>query len=189
MMSRSFTKREKILLLCLAILFLAVVYIKLVYLDVEDVMAQHPVMMSEAQMELEIEQQRSIAMNRMKAELESIEASGEKLQMIPDYDNSEKVMKELNKILVPVKDYSLSFLPLEQEGNVIRRKISLSFKCPSYTSAEQVVRNISDMECRNLITSLSITNSGSLNTNDVVVSLSATFFEISETTVVADINK
>lgn len=78
----------------------------------------------------------------------------------------------------------MNFLPLEQEGNIIRRRISLQFTCANYATAEQVVRNIDGMQYRCLITSLAIQGSDTVKTGEVGISLDATFFELSDKIIV-----
>lgn len=184
MMSRNFTTREKILILCLAVVVLAALYMKVVYIDVSDTLEQYPSLLAEAEQELVLEQQKFSSLQAMQQELEELRKSGARIYAVPDYDNSKKIMEELNQILRPCQEYSLNFLPLEQEGNIIRRRISLQFTCANYATAEQVVRNIDGMQYRCLITSLAIQGSDTVKTGEVGISLDATFFELSDKIIV-----
>ena len=185
MMTRSFTTREKILMLCLAVVILAAVYMKVVYIDVSNTMEQYPALLAEAEEELSLEQQKYGKLQAMRRELDAVKESGAELQEVPDYDNSKRIMEELNQILRPCKNYSLNFLPLEQEGNIIRRKIDLQFTCSNYGTAEQVVLDIDEMQYRCLITSLSMQGRDTVKTGEVTTRLEATFFELSEEVIVA----
>lgn len=185
MMSRSFTTREKIMLLCLAIVILATLYMKVVYIDAADTMREYPTLMQEAQQELAIEQQKNDALQTMQKELKRVKATGEQVQKVPDYDNSQKIMEEFNRILLPCQDFSLDFLPLEQDGNIIRRKIDLQFTCSNYATAEQIVKEIDEMQYRCQITSLAIQGNDTVKTGDVGVRLEVTFFELSDEVIVA----
>lgn len=184
MMSRSFTRREKILILCLAVIVLVTVYMKVVYFDVSETMQQYPTLLAEAQEQLALEQQKYSSLQAMRNELEELKKSGAQIQAVPNYDNSKKIMEELNQILRPCQDYSLNFLPLEQEGNIIRRKISMQFSCSNYATAEQVVRNIDGMPYRCLITSLSLQGNDTIKTGEVSIRLDVTFFELSDAVIV-----
>lgn len=185
MMTRSFTTREKILMLCLAVVILAAVYMKVVYIDVSNTMEQYPALLAEAEEELSLEQRKYGKLQAMRRELDVVKESGAELQEVPDYDNSKRIMEEMNQILRPCKNYSLNFLPLEQEGNIIRRKIDLQFTCSNYGTAEQVVLDIDEMQYRCLITSLSMQGRDTVKTGEVTARLEATFFELSEEVIVA----
>lgn len=185
MMSRSFTTREKILILCLALVILATVYMKVVYIDAADTMREYPTQIEEAQQELAVEQQKNSMLEHMQRELKSVKANGGQVQQVPDYDNSKRIMEELNVILRSSQEYSLDFLPLEQEGNIIRRKIDLEYRCSNFAAAEQIIRSIDQMQYRCLITDLAIQGNDTVKTGDVSVRIEATFFELSDVVVVA----
>ncbi len=176
MISRRFTTREKILMVIMAVVVVAAVYIKFIYLDVSSVISQSAMNIAEAQDELDLEQAKYAYLQSMKEELADIDKSGG-LREIPDYDNSKRMMEELNQILLSVNDYTLTFLPLEQEDTTVRRKISLNFKSANYATAEDVVKRIYAIDYRCLITSLSISADKSMKREEVDVTLEATFFE------------
>lgn len=97
-MKHVFTNREKILLVILAIMLIAVGYWKLILTPINDDIAdlqsrtaseQDAMIQSAAQLS---------QLNRMKSELETVLADPD-AKPLPDYDNSERLLVELNTIL------------------------------------------------------------------------------------------
>lgn len=179
MMSRPFTFREKVLIIIMTVLILAVVYIKFVYLDVSDTIAQGPQLVGNAQDEMSFEQVKNDNLKKMQAELNSSKASGHIVSEMPDYDNSQKLMVELNSILISADNYNVSFMPLTQQDNIVRREMELSFTCSGYKTAENIVESIGSSRYRNIIKSLSMTSEdNNLNSGQVTVNMDVTYFEL-----------
>lgn len=177
MISRQFTAREKILILVLALLMLAALYVKVVYMDVSSVMAQYPLNMAEAEEEYAVEKQKNDVLKIMQRELEQIALGSKEVKEIPAYDNSKNIINELNQILLTTDDFTLTFLPLEEDATMVRRKIVLSFAVSSYSEAKKVVAAIDDMQYRCLVTSMVFTSKETVKTSGVQGSLEATFLE------------
>ena len=89
------------------------------------------------------------------------------------------VLNQLYGILGRTTDYSLSFTdPEVQEDGTVRRNISMSFHCDSYTDAKDVIGDLTDSQWRCLVSNLSITCSeGDMMAYGVDVSATITFFE------------
>jgi len=179
MMSRPFTTREKVLFVVMAVLILAALYIKFVYLDVNATVSQAPQLISDAQDQLAVEQAKNQNIKKMQTELQGNQTSGRTMSEIPDYDNSQALMIELNGILIKADTYNVNFMPLSQTGNIVRRQMQLSFTAADYDTAESIIKSISESKYRNLITSLSMTSKDNDVKNGTVnVSVSVTYFEL-----------
>ena len=179
MMSRPFTTREKVLFVVMAVLILAALYIKFVYLDVNATVSQAPQLISDAQDQLAVEQAKNQNIKKMQTELQGNQTSGRTMSEIPDYDNSQAPMIELNGILIKADTYNVNFMPLSQTGNIVRRQMQLSFTAADYDTAESIIKSISESKYRNLITSLSMTSKDNDVKNGTVnVSVSVTYFEL-----------
>ena len=119
------------------------------------------------------------AMNTMQAELDAILAKPEdEITEIAPYDNKEVVFNQLNGILQLSDNYNLSFSdPSIQSDGTVRRNVSMSFSCPNYTSAKDILKALNDSHWRCLISNLSMTGGGDIMDGPVQVSATITFFE------------
>ena len=174
-MKHVFTNREKILLVILAIMLIAVGYWKLILTPINDDIAdlqsktaseQDAMIQSAAQLS---------QLNRMKSELETVLADPD-AKPLPDYDNSERLLVELNTILSGT-DYTLNFAnptPLETGSAILARPISLTFEVSTYSAARAVLDALHDSQYVNLISDLNMDLKGST----VRTTLSLTYFEL-----------
>lgn len=120
------------------------------------------------------------AMDTMDQELEEILArSAEEVTEIAPYDNKQAVLSELSGILAQTQDYSLSFTDPEISADgMVRRKVSMSFRCADYAAAKAVIRDLTDSRWRCLVGNLSITgDDGDVFGDTVSVTATITFFE------------
>ena len=123
MMDREFTPREKGMLLVLAVLLLALGYMKLFYAPVQQAVEDNQQRQTELQDQALIEQTRALKMQVMEKELEELKAGNAVPDaQVPDYDNVQRVMIELNAILARAQEYSLAFddVSLDDSGLVRR---------------------------------------------------------------------
>ena len=187
-LSKQFTRREKILLVILALLLLFAAYFLAVHLPVTealaDIQAQKENISSDL-MVLEAKQQR---MEQMQAELDKI-LSQPNVAEIPAYDNLQQVMDFLNTVLRSTSEYTLSFQGLQQpeKGDILRRAMQMTFACPSYAEARSVIEQLQNCAYRCQISDFSmaplVTEKQARDTNaalldaPVQVSLTVTFYE------------
>ena len=76
---------------------------------------------------------------------------------MPEYDNLQAVMVELNTILADCQEYSLAFQPDAPEDAIYARRATIPFTCGSYDQARDVLQRLHDSPLRNLITDVQIT--------------------------------
>ena len=147
-MRHVFTTREKVLLVILAVLVIAVGYWKLILTPINDSIAGLNAQTASEQDAILTNSARLSRMRQMQQELETLLADPD-AKPLPDYDNSERLLVELNTILSGTVDYTLSFgdtYLLEDGGSIICRPISLEYTCGSYTAARaDYVNLISDV--------------------------------------------
>ena len=187
-LSKQFTRREKILLTILAILFLGCVYFLAVQRPVSDAqmnLQQETDRLNTELMVLEAKQQN---MDRMRAELEQM-TDQQSIAPIPTYDNLQQLMGFLNAALSPANDYSFQFQDVQKEENssILRRGLSLSFTCPSYETARQIAQQLQNCPYRCQLSNFSMAPAGTRNqpqpeslpltSGAVQASLTITFFE------------
>lgn len=123
-------------------------------------------------------QTRVDSMNAMKKELDDILASsqGEPTEIAP-YDNKDVVYNELNAILYGT-DYTFTFAEPEiQDDGIVRRVVTMNFRCAGYEDAKEIVTALSNNRWRCLVGNLSLASSDNLMSDEVQVTATVTFFE------------
>lgn len=175
-MRRQLTAREWMLLGVLGALLLICGYLLLFYMPMT---AERDRCVGETEtcrMETEAARLRLEEKRRMERELEELFAAEVPPLSIPDYDNLQPVMFELNSILAPTQDYSLSFGTVDASQTIIRRSISMTFTTSSYDFAKDVLRRLHDSDYRCLLDGVNI-SAGQGNEDVVSVSGNIVFFE------------
>lgn len=185
--SKQFTKREKVLLVLLAVLLLAACYYWFVQQPIANELERIEMERSEAQAEQIVLDAKAQRLEEMRAELELLFAQPGGLAETPAYDNLQNIITQFNAILASASEYNLNFQPVEmpEEGNVVRRVINMNFTCGSYAVAQDMVQRLHDGPYRCQIGPLAIApaatvgaDGASLNRGPVQVSLTITYFEI-----------
>ena len=180
-MNREFTTREKILIVIFALLVIGICYYKFLLQPINDSIEQYQLNTEAEQSEIVQNQVILKKMDNMEKELEEIKASGDAKPM-PQYDNSEAVLTELNTILSQASDYSLSFgtvEALEETSYVMQRPVTLTFNAASYEVARDIMYELHDSDNINQISDISIAFD---TDNGVSVSLSMSYFELTDAT-------
>ncbi len=177
-MRRQLTAREWMLLGVLLVILVVSGYIMLFYMPMT---TERDRCLSEAEScrtEIEAARLRVEDKRRMERELEELFAQEVPPLSIADYDNLQPVMFELNTILAPTRDYSLSFSTVDATQTIVRRSINLSFTAGSYEAAKTVLQQLHDSAYRCMLDSVSL----SLGQGDGAVSVSGNivFFEYQE---------
>lgn len=107
-MKRAFTTREKVMLLVLTVLLIVIAYFKLILEPINNSIDEYQSETAAEQDEILQNTALLTRMSQMQKELEEIYAEGDPTP-IPNYDNSGKLLVELNSILSASVDYSLDF--------------------------------------------------------------------------------
>lgn len=179
-MNRSFTTREKALMLILAVLLLGCCYYLLVLKPSLDSIAASEAKLSELDSEITIQQAVSAKKTQLEQQIAEAEASGTPQKTLPAYDNTKNEINELNAILADAASYNINFSEADLTDAVVRRVVDISFTCDSYHAAHRVLVSLVNCKYSCLVTDIAITGSGpgqSSSSGKVSASASITFFE------------
>ena len=143
---RKLTLREKVLLVLLAVVAVICGYVFLFHLPMEERTDRLNAQIQESRDLLAQTQAMVDRQQEMEAELEELRAGD--LPPMPDYDNLQGVMVELNDILEGSLEYALRFSSAQAEGSVMARRVDLPFTCASYTSARSILQRLHDSALR-----------------------------------------
>lgn len=156
MLMRSFTKREKFLLLVLVLVMLVGLYVLGVHNPVKASLARLEGEKEDAELRLQVAQTRLGQYNDMKAELEEIFAlPADQLTVMPPYDNTKALMVQFNHIFGEL-EYDLTFSPATFNDNVATRAVQFTFDAPSYEDARSIIQRLTHTGNRSLMNTLSI---------------------------------
>lgn len=178
-MNRTFTTREKILMLVLAVLLLGCCYYLLVLRPSLDAITASETRLSELNSEIMIQQAVAAKKADLELQISEAEASGASQKKLPVYDNTKNEINELNVILSDATSYNINFLDAELGNSLVRRVVDLSFTCDSYDAAHAVLANLVNCRYTCLVTDITIAGGGlgQSSSGKVSASASITFFE------------
>lgn len=170
-LNRSFSTRETVLILILAVLVIVACYYFLVIKNVADTVAANNQQLAQIEASTDVQESLAVARTRMQEELAAL-GDNENLPEVAVYDNIRSELDELNALLQSATTYNLSFGQPTLEGQLVRRPVTVSFTVPDYASALTVVRELENGKYRCQINDISLT--GDLLANGSVSSVSAT---------------
>lgn len=156
-LSKQFTRREKTLLVILALLLLFAVYFLVVHLPVTEDLARIEAEREAVSAELTVLEAKQQRMEQMRVEVDEI-LSQPNVAEIPAYDNLQQVMNFLNTVLSSAREYTLNFQSLQQpeEGTILRRTMQIAFVTASYDVARSMVEQLQNCPYRCQISDFAI---------------------------------
>lgn len=177
-LGRELTRREKLLILLLALILVGLAYYQFVDRPVREALTNAHAERDSLSAELTTVQAKLKVMRRMRDELEDITAGGTVSEM-KSYNNSKAEIALLNDILRDTPEYSIAFANVTRNGDQIRRNFTLQFTADEYDKVGAVVKQLTDSPYRCLIGDLKLTASRGLylQTGTVTARATATFFE------------
>ena len=172
-MSRDFTRAEKLLILLLVLILLGLVYYRFVHVTVTETIANAESEQQMLQTELTAAEQRIAYLRGIQKQMDELEAKGT-LSWMGSYNNSKNELKFLNDILADTVQYSISFANVTRRGDQIRRSFTLQYRTRSYDAAQNIMERLCASEDRCLMGDVkcAIASDGTVTTN-----CSATFYE------------
>lgn len=179
-MNRSFSQREKLLLLGLVLIGIVGLYFFAVHEPIVTRLEEIEIEKEEVLFQRDVVQARLDLYNRMKAELEEIFAQGvDDVTVMPEYDNIETLMLHFNRIFAGTGE-RLSYDAVRTvSDHVIGRTVRFSFTAGSYEQAKSVLAELTGTGFRCLLDSVSITpDNNDVETGIISVSGTITFYEI-----------
>ncbi len=171
MLNRSFSTREKVLLLALAIVLVLAAYYFLVVKNVADTIAANQAELEDVQTQIDVQTALAAARGSMERELAEL-GDGESLPEVAAYDNIRNELNELNALMSSATTYDLTFEQPKLDGELVRRAVTVSFTAPDYRSALNVVNELGNGSYRCLIEDF--TMNGKLLADGSVESVAAT---------------
>jgi cell division protein FtsL len=174
MMSREFTRREKILLLIMCVLLIGILYFQFVYKPARESIKKYDTAKLETQ--LLTEQTKASSIKKMNREMASNKAGN--AGVVASYNNVKNEIKALNDIFAGARTFNMEFSPATKDGDAVRRNIDISFTAGSYNAAENILKKLYNCKYRCLIRTINITSTGSgVQSGAVTGTLKVTFFE------------
>ena len=178
-LSRDFTKKEKVLMLVLVVILLALGSYWFVDQPVRQELESCAAQESALQIELEAVERKAAELTRMKEELEAIQARGE-VSMMSSYNASKEEVKLLNDVLAGTDQYAIAFSDVSREGDQIRRSFTLQFTAPEHEDIARVLGQLAESSQRCIIADIRCTRENARSTENpgaYVVDATATFYE------------
>ena len=187
-LTKQFTRREKVLLVILALLLVFAFYFLAVHRPVTEALDRIQLESETITTDLTVLETKQQRMEQMQAELDEILAQPNVAE-IPTYDNLQQVMDFLNTVLSSASEYTLSFQSLQQpeNGSILRRSMQMTFISASYDGARNMIEHLQNCPYRCLLSDFSIApatadgqssdNSAALLDGPVQVSVTLTFYE------------
>ena len=155
-LNRSFSTREKVLLLILAIVLVVGAYYFLVVKNVADTLAANQAELEEVQAQIDAQTALAQARTRMESELSEL-GDGQSLPEVAVYDNIRNELNELNGLMASATSYDLTFDQPRLDGDLVRRDVKVSFTVPDYRSALDMVSKLENGSYRCLINDFTLT--------------------------------
>lgn len=179
-MNRRFSQKERILIIILAIILVAAAYYLLVFQTSNNAIKKAEEGIAEVEDSLILEEVRNKQLREMRAALDTLEAGGH-IAVIPQYDNTQNVVKLLDSALKRAIEYKLDFSTVDIGTKIATRKIQVSFTASSYTSAMTIIEQIAGGDYRCDVTSMNVTSaaqSDNLKVGEVKVAFTILFYEL-----------
>ena len=149
-LSRDFSRGEKVLLVLLAFILVGLVYYQFVDRTVRDNIAKAKAQTEAAQTELTAVNAKIKRMEEMQAELDSI-TQNPNASYMGSYNNSQEELAFLNDVLSATDQYSITFSNVTRDGDQIRRNFSLQFSTADFVGMEKIMKQLGDGRLRCLI--------------------------------------
>ena len=154
---RKLSTRERVLLAILVVVAVVSGYVLLFSMPLnEKIQTLGQEIMESEDLKTQLESRWS-QQQRLQQLTEQLKKQEGEARYMPEYDNLQAVMVELNTILADCQEYSLAFQPDDPEDAIYARQATIPFTCGSYDQARDVLQRLHDSPLRNLITDVQIT--------------------------------
>lgn len=151
MNKRKLSKREISLLVLLLIIADLMGYLYTFYFPTVEATQDYITRTEDCKVQMELYDKQMSEKAMMEKELKALfDKNPNPLSMSP-YDNLKKIVVELNGILQPMEDYTLTFGKIEEDGRIVHRPVTLGFNCSDYAAAKKVLKQLHDSGYRCLL--------------------------------------
>lgn len=182
-MKKKLTLREQVLILILVIVLLLFGYVKLFLTPVMERQEAALQQIAQLQEEGEGEQKKLKEMKEMTETLAEIrQRVSYQFSEIPNYDNIDNVMVQLDGILSSARSYQLTFSNIESGELLVSRPINMTFVAANYGAAKKILTDLYQSPYRCALSEITVFSNensaqGSIVSQQVSVSLTVTFYE------------
>ena len=173
-MKKEFTKREKILLLVLAVLVIGLGYYKFMLQPINSKISDYRNL--SCSFEYEQNQIKAARINMMEKEIQKAQADGIKRTVAP-YDNSVNLMPELYGIMKSSIDYSLDFGELVFENDIVKRPVEITYDTSTYKQARAIIDKLYSSQYAMQVDDLTIQTREATDRQVVTTYISIIYFE------------
>ena len=178
MITYQFSTREKVLLVVLALIVVFIAWFMLVYQNTTSQITSLEAEIATTRSSILVDESRVSQLQAMKASIEEHKAAGDEPAFVPEYDNLQPLMSELNSIMTMTENYAISFDNIsDRSGDYVQRGVRIDYSCGSYDQAEAVVYALANGTFPCSIDTVSITESTSSSSGSTSASVHVTFFE------------
>lgn len=153
---RRLSIREKVLLGILLILVLISGYVMFVYMPVQETTQRLEQDIASGEELLLAYETKVSEKTRMEQELKELFATNPNPVSLPAYNNVQNIMVELNRILEQTSDYSVQFTSENTEDTIVRRNVTVQYRCGSYELAKQTLTQLHDSQYRCMLDDVTI---------------------------------
>ncbi|MBQ1411306.1 MAG: hypothetical protein IIY94_08540 [Oscillospiraceae bacterium] len=181
-LTRSFSGKEKVILVLMLAIVLGFAYKFLVHDPVVKSIEEEHKAQGELRDQIDAANTKISFLTQMEEELAALKASGESASYMPQYNADKRERAFLGSILRNTKDWSINIGDCTRSGDQIRRQFTVTFLTDTYENMEWFVMQITKCSYRCVINNIncSITRSETPEGEEkmsVLVTLTATFFE------------
>ena len=139
MMSYTFSLREKVLLVILALILVGLAWFMFVYQGSANEVIRLNGQIADTESEIAVATGRVSQLAQMQQDIEKFKESGARQVEVPAYDNLQPLMIELNSVMEMTNTYSLSFDELKNDVGFVERGAQITYSCNSYEEVEAVM--------------------------------------------------
>ena len=175
-LSRDFSRAERILLAFLAVVLICLVYYRFVDQPVRTALTTAHSERDSLQTEVDAVELQIARMTKMQDELQRLK-NGETVSMMASYNNSKAELALLNDALSAATKYAVTFADVTREGDQIRRDFTLQFTAPDYGTMKAILSELAISPYRCLIGDISCSTGNREGSTEINVSATATFYE------------
>lgn len=178
-LNRSFSTREKVLIMVLVLIALVAFYYFAVVQNVADTKAANAELEAKLEQDITIANAQAQQFTTMQKELDAMRAHGGTLPVVAAYDNVGNELDELNTVLASTSAYNVSFSPPTVSGETVRRPVTLTYTAANYDEAINIVSRLLNGTYRCEVTDFSLTAKlqSSGTPESVNATLNLTFYE------------
>ena len=175
-MKHVLTTREKVLVLILAVIVIGFCYYNFFLSPLNESISQYESMSSELETEMVLNTAKVQQKQSMESQIAELKAGG--ASTIPEYNNSQNLMVELNSILSEAEDYNISFDATSNIDYVVLRPAYLTITTSTYAKARDIIDKLYASD--NIMRMSDLNMSTDAETGKTTANMRITYFEIDQ---------